>query len=590
MSTHISEKGGLLPTAAPPAKGRRGTVVKRLHLVPLLLLASACYYYGWSRTWTEDGHGEFDEDIKKSLCPQQSPLTPSKHADLWESLGETYETKAFQDRAVQWLSGAVQVPTESFDQMDPVGVDPRWDAFGPFHDYLLSAFPEVHATLKLTKVNTWGLVYEWVGSDPSLKPVLLAAHQDVVPVNPETVGEWTHEPFSGDFDGERIHGRGSVDDKSGLISILVTIETLIQSGFKPARKVVLAFGFDEEVSGYRGAGEIAKYLEQTYGKDAFAFLIDEGGEYMTEYGQAFATVGTAEKGYSDVRLAVASPGGHSSIPPDHTTIGILSAMIVQLEAKPAVPKLGRGTPMYQKSQCLAAYAKDIPKSLRKALHKAEKSDKALREAEKALLQNKQFKALVGTTLAIDIVQGGVKTNALPESAFAVLNHRIATDSSVRATWEHDTKTLEALASQFNLSFTAFGKQVSPANAPAYGTVTLSDAWGLALDPAPITPTSKDAAPFVLLAGTIKATHNAVRKISGDGNVVVSPGIMSGNTDTRHYWNLTKHIFRWGNTFATNGWASMRGHTVNEALPLDSYLEIIRFFTTLILNADESTAL
>jgi len=33
--------------------------------------------------------------------------------------------------------------TESYDRMDPVGVDPRWDAFGPFHDYLLKAFPLV---------------------------------------------------------------------------------------------------------------------------------------------------------------------------------------------------------------------------------------------------------------------------------------------------------------------------------------------------------------------------------------------------------------------------------------------------------------
>lgn len=100
---------------------------------------------------------------------------------------------------------------------------------------------------------------------------------------------------------------------------------------------------------------------------------------------------------------------------------------MHIEANPYVAKLKRGTPMYQKTQCLAAYAPDLPKSTRKAIEKSVKSDKALHKAEKALLADPRFKALVGTTQAIDLIGGGVKTNALPESAWAVVNHRIATD-------------------------------------------------------------------------------------------------------------------------------------------------------------------
>ncbi len=47
-------------------------------------------------------------------------------------------------------------------------------------------------------------------------------------------------------------------------------------------------------------------------------LVDEGGDYMNEYGVAVATVGTAEKGYLDARVEVTAPGGHSSVPPAHT--------------------------------------------------------------------------------------------------------------------------------------------------------------------------------------------------------------------------------------------------------------------------------
>ncbi|KAF8494449.1 hypothetical protein F5888DRAFT_660309 [Russula emetica] len=84
--------------------------------------------------------------------------------------------------------------TESYDNMGPVGEDERWEAFGPFHDYLKQAFPLTHKSLTLTKVITYGLLYEWKGSDDSLKPLLLTGHQDVVPVEPETVDEWEHPP------------------------------------------------------------------------------------------------------------------------------------------------------------------------------------------------------------------------------------------------------------------------------------------------------------------------------------------------------------------------------------------------------------
>jgi Gly-Xaa carboxypeptidase len=70
-----------------------------------------------------------------------------------------------------------------------------------------------------------------------------------VPVEPITLGQWLHPPYSGFYDGRYIWGRGSADDKSGLTGILASIETLIKKGFKPRRTVVISMGFDEEVSG-----------------------------------------------------------------------------------------------------------------------------------------------------------------------------------------------------------------------------------------------------------------------------------------------------------------------------------------------------
>lgn len=70
------------------------------------------------------------------------------------------------------------------------------------YDYFEKTFPNIHKHLKLEKVNELGLLYTWEGSDPDLKPLLLMAHQDVVPVNNETLSSWKFPPFSGHYDPE----------------------------------------------------------------------------------------------------------------------------------------------------------------------------------------------------------------------------------------------------------------------------------------------------------------------------------------------------------------------------------------------------
>lgn len=55
--------------------------------------------------------------VAEDLCVQADALTPSKHGKLWEDLGFTIETEEFREKAVKWLGGAVQVPTESYDKV-----------------------------------------------------------------------------------------------------------------------------------------------------------------------------------------------------------------------------------------------------------------------------------------------------------------------------------------------------------------------------------------------------------------------------------------------------------------------------------------
>ena len=112
-----------------------------------------------------------------------------------------------------------------------------------------------------------------------------------------------------------------------------------------------------------------------------------------------------------------------------------------------------------------------------------------------------------------------------------------TNSSVNETIAYDSKLLKPLAKAFNLTYHAFGTTLSEEGEPSKGTLTLSDAFHSAHGPSPVTPTGKDAAPYQLLSGTIKATYRSHRAIQGPDNIVVSPGMPSGNTGA---FSQTKH--------------------------------------------------
>ena len=168
--------------------------------------------------------------------------------------------------------------------MGSVEDDDRFKIFFEVEKYLEDTFPLVHKNLKKENVNTHGLLYTWKGSDKSLKPSILMAHQDVVPVEKSTIDEWTHPPFSGHYDGKFIWGRRASDCKNQLTAILESVETLLENDYKPKRTVLLSFGFDEEVSGLRGAGSLAPRITEIYGKDSIAAIVTIVSQFVaTKY-------------------------------------------------------------------------------------------------------------------------------------------------------------------------------------------------------------------------------------------------------------------------------------------------------------------
>lgn len=95
--------------------------------------------------------------------------------------------------ASQRLSDIVQIRTISYSVDAPV----EGAAFLELHAYIRESYPKIDAQLSREVISDYSLLYQWEGSDPERKPILLTAHTDVVPIEPGTEPEWTYPPFMG---------------------------------------------------------------------------------------------------------------------------------------------------------------------------------------------------------------------------------------------------------------------------------------------------------------------------------------------------------------------------------------------------------
>lgn len=394
-------------------------------------------------------------------------------------------------------------------------------------------------------VNRFGLVYTIEGSEEDLQPILLTAHQDVVPVEEATLNQWEHPPF-GAFYNETtgyLHGRGAVE-KSALTAIMSAMESLLeQDSYKPRRSVVFAFGFDESCSGDRGAAEIAKYLAEMYGReDGIVAIFGEGGEGLQALGDTtYALPAVYEKGYLDVWFDVSVVGGDSSTPTSHTSIGIMSEIISSLEHNTFRPEIERYGPVHQGLICQTRYS---PYAIPELTWKIRRGD--LGGAAQIMTRiSRETQYFIQTSQAVDWIAGGQKINALPEFVTLGVNHRFAPQDSIGSIQHRVVNLVENTARRYNLQVDSFADdedyqeylaaegilpardQANNLRRPHYynGNLVLKSKRK-----SHVTPQSPTSGPiWDLFAGSIRHTFDR-----SSSNIVVSPGTMTGNTDARHY--------------------------------------------------------
>lgn len=523
--------------------------------------------------------------LGKDKCPLSVPLTPTFEK---YDLNNIFGNETFIDLAAEKLSGAIKINTSIGDKPpSPKENIDYWAPFFEFHEYLEQAFPLVHEKLVLEKVNEVGLLYKWEGSNPDLKPMLFMAHQDVVPVNEKTLDQWKYPAFSGYYDKEEqmIWGRGSLDCKNLLIAELHTLEVLLEQGFVPKRTILLSLGFDEESSGVHGASSLSKHLLNTLGPDSIYSVIDEGAGFSKITDKFFIAYPILnEKGRVDVKITVDGHGGHSSNPPlsGHTNIGILAKIISLMEDTGFENQYSEQNSLWQFLECIAKYDDELDPKFREVILKRDVSSYYKEKLLKTLSSLMEFKDLIKTSQAFDIVSGGVKANALPEDAYAVVNHRIDFGSSVKEVLERDLEMAKVIAKTYEYGLAMEDKVIIPET--ANGMIKVEQ-FGDAVEPAPISP-QNDV--YDIFKKTIYNTFvNGVMKDNKDDEItfVVSPNSVTLNTDTQYYWNLTSNIYRFQFLeFNTKVIKSL--HSVNEAIGSQHHASTIGFLYDYVLNVNE----
>jgi len=380
-------------------------------------------------------------------------------------------------------------------------------------------------------------------------------------------------------DGEDyIFGRGAIDDKHSVVGILQALEVVLSDGGQPKRTLYVAFGHDEEVSGFAGAGHVSAHLEKMLQQrnEKLDFLLDEGMFVMQGVvpgvDDPVIYIGVVEKGWTTVRLSVSGEQSHSSAPPRssknllknvyslrESTIAILANAVAKLEKEPSPARFKSG-PEYDTFAYLAPHASFLYK-VKDSVWTLSLSQMILSNlwllsgaVSSVLSSSYETDAIQRTTTAVTMFNAGFKENVMPSSAEATVNHRIHPTETVEDVLEHDRDVIDDSRVEISKSENSF-------------------------NPPPISPYGNEIMAFQVIA-------NAALQVFPEGHI--APGTLIANTDTKHYQHLVDKIYRFTPAFITKN-DTKRFHGFNERISVENFVQTVEFYHRLIKNADTQIA-
>lgn len=459
------------------------------------------------------------------------------------------------EQSILRFARGIRIPTVSTVNYEETNFKP----FDEFKEYLPKAYPEIYKNMDTVTINNYGLVFHWKGKNKDLKPILFLSHYDVVPVigydpvtehasdtifqptdkalNPidSIQSEWDYSPFSGAVVNGRIYGRGTLDMKCMLFSVLEGAESLITQGFQPERDIWFAFGHDEEVGGLQGAIHITEYFKSQ--GLTFDAVYDEGGiiaapgSALESITKPMALVGTGEKGFLTLNIKVKGVGGHSSMPPAKSSL-VYAAEIIE--------KLNNNQMPAQIIPPIASFLDNIGDEMGFMSKMAIANQWLMKPL---LLQtfskSPSSNALIRTTTAISMAKGSDAPNVLTSVSEITVNFRILPGETVADVIDH----VNTLCKDYDVEVTNTS----------------------AREPSAISP--ENVRGFEVIGSSIKQLYP---------DAIVSSYITIGGTDAYKYQGVSDHIYRFL-PIHLNLYEQRTIHNENEYITIENFGKMIWYF-------------
>jgi len=363
--------------------------------------------------------------------------------------------------------------------------------------------------------DTAALVARYRGTGAG-KPILLSGHMDVVAAKRQ---DWTRDPFTLVEEHGYLYGRGTADMKTAVVVLVETLIRLKREGFQPRRDLILLLSGDEET-----AMASTRELAKRYHDAEFLLNADAGGGTLNpQTGKpALYQIQAAEKTYADFRIALTSPGGHSSEPTADNAIYRLARLIDRVAAYQFPPKSNEIT-----RASLRALGAHTPGPLGAAMTQfaAHPDDAA---AAATISADPAYVGQIRTTCVATMLNGGHALNALPQSASFNVNCRIFPGTAVDSVRDTLVKVIDDKSA----------------------TVTV-------LPPTPVASPASPLRPDVIAAVT-DAVH---ARFPG---VEVVPSMSAGASDSMHFRNAG--VPSYGIDAAFTKPDDSFAHGLNEKLP------------------------